>query len=362
MKVIQSYQQGARHIVKDQPCEDRTFYLSKNGVEVIALADGAGSQKYTHAAMGAACVTETICKFFCNNFDKFSEKQDFDEMKSIIVAVCQKKLAEKAAELELDSIVRLSSTLLCVAIKEDKVVVCHIGDGVIGRLTPRGTQVVSAPENGEFESTTYFITNPNACQHIHIIKEDMGDTISYFLMSDGTSEYVYNKFENEFYDAAKKMALMSLEKDGQVKLENTISSYMIDNDSKSDDCSFICLTIDITEILGTTSTNTISREKNGNDEKLTVDVADITNQQKLPIIIDNFDHEKEMNETKHKSSKTVTNRKKTTITIIALVIFAIIIALSSFMISKHSKNKPSEMQGETTTISLFKTNITKEII
>ncbi len=244
MKVIQTFQQGGRHKTNNQPCEDRTYHLSRNGVEAIALADGAGSSKYTHSAEGAACVTMAISEFFCNNFDKFYEKQDNDELCAVIMTVCQRALQKKADELSLDSISRLSSTLLSVAIKGDKVICCHIGDGAIGKLTPDGTVVVSSPENGEFASTTFFITNPNADKHIHITKEALGNTSSYFLMSDGTADYIYNKATDSFYDAAKKMALMALDENGQTTLFKTVKTYMVEKDRKSDDCSFIALTFD----------------------------------------------------------------------------------------------------------------------
>lgn len=198
MKIIQSYLQGARHKAKKQPCEDRTYSLSENDVTVIALADGAGSKKYTHSADGAECVTETICKFFCNNFDKFYKKEDFNELSSIIMAVCQRALKSKADEIGVDSIIKLSSTLLVVAVKDNNAIACHIGDGVIGKLTPKGTAVISAPDNGEFASTTYFITNPKANEHIHIIKSRTDNVISYFLMSDGTQEYVYDETNKDF--------------------------------------------------------------------------------------------------------------------------------------------------------------------
>lgn len=244
MTVIQTYQQGGRHKAGNQACEDRTYSLSKDGVTVIALADGAGNSKYTHSAEGAECVTKTISEFFCNNFDKFYEKKDYGELSAVIMRVCHNALQKKAKELDIDSITRLSSTLLCVAVKEKKAIVCHIGDGVIGKLTPAGTYVISEPDNGEFAGTTFFITGQNADKHIRIKKEELNDTISYFLMSDGTSDYIYDKHDNRFFDAAGKMALMPFEDNGQEMLNETICKYMIEKDNRSDDCSYICLKLD----------------------------------------------------------------------------------------------------------------------
>lgn len=243
MKTIQTYLQGASHKANATPCEDRTFSLSYNNVSAIALADGAGNSKYTHSATGAECVTKVICNFLCNNFDKFYDNEDIDYLKKVIVSVCQKELHKLVLELKLDSPIRLSSTLLCVAVKNNKSVICHIGDGVVGKLTSSGTQVVSAPDNGEFAGTTYFVTNANAEQHMEIIKENTADTCAYFLMSDGVSEYVYNKYDNVFYNAVEKMSLMAFLDEGQKELNDTIEKYMINHDDKSDDCSFICLTV-----------------------------------------------------------------------------------------------------------------------
>lgn len=243
MRAIQVFLQGGRHKATQRPCEDRTYSMSLNGVNVIALSDGAGSQKYTHSAQGAECVCKTVCKFFCNNFDKFYSNNDEEELKTVIASVCQNQLLKLTEELELDGIFRLSSTLLCVAVKDERMIACHIGDGVIGKLTTDGTEVISAPDNGEFAGTTYFITGNYAAQKICIFKQDVKDVLAYFLMSDGTADYVYDDLNKSFHDAARKMALLSFKRDGQEQLQKTVQKFMIDLDPKSDDCSFICLSL-----------------------------------------------------------------------------------------------------------------------
>ena len=285
MNVIQAYQQGGMHKKNNQPCQDRTCYLSQNNVFVIALADGAGSSKYTHSAEGAECVTAAISKFFTNNFDKFYEKNDNEELCTVVKTICHDALKKKVSDLGLDHIMRLSSTLLCAAIKDERVIICHIGDGVIGKLTSEGTKVVSAPDNGEFAGTTYFITNPNAESHIRIIKENLNNTIAYFLMSDGTAEYIYNKFDNCFHKAAKKMALMSFEDDGQTALEDTISNYMIGQNNSSDDCSFICVSFDAAEqkSISTEEQETKTVSAVNNKEKINSDTRDL-NRKDTPVV------------------------------------------------------------------------------
>ncbi|MBR2591314.1 MAG: protein phosphatase 2C domain-containing protein [Clostridia bacterium] len=330
--VIQTYQQGGRHKVTEQPCEDRTYSLSENGVDVIALADGAGNAKYTHSADGAEWVCKAVCTFFCNNFDKFYEEQSEEKLSTVIMAVCQKALQKRADELELDSIARLSSTLLCVAIKKEKVIGVHIGDGVIGKLTPDGTKVVSAPENGEFAGTTYFITNPQANRFIHIFKEYRKEAVSYFLMSDGTADYVYDKLTESFYTAAKKMALMVFDEKGQEKLEKTVKDYMVEKDKKSDDCSFICLSTGV-EIKDMRVFQTQDSEKKvqGTDNIILY----------APLFEEGAEEEGDALEDEGASQKTdLAHRKKTAILVAAISVALIaVFALSLFLIHKGEQKK-----------------------
>lgn len=241
MNVIQSYVQGAKHKAVEKPCQDRTGYLHQNGVWAIALADGAGNPRYTHSEIGAEVVVDTITKFFCDNFDLFYEKKDESELGKVVLTVCRRALTGKAEELGLDSISRLSSTLLAVAVKEDKMVYCHIGDGVIGKNTPNGSAVISAPDNGEYANSTFFVTTRGAEDRMRIGKAVLDDETAFFLMSDGTSEYIYDEDHSAFYPAAAKMATLAAYRNGEKQLEEIIKEHMVNSDLTSDDCSFICL-------------------------------------------------------------------------------------------------------------------------
>lgn len=241
--VIQTYLQGSRHKQNNQPCEDRTYSLALNGVDVIALADGAGSQSYPNAAIGADCVTREICKFFCDKFDELYETEDEATIKRAIMVRCQNALRKAAEDMGLDDIDTMASTLLAVAVKGERAVFCHLGDGAIGAVTDDSIKVVSAPENGEFASTTYFMTLPNAEEYIHFGRLDTADTAVYFLMSDGTCDYSYDDNEGAFHDGAAKLALMVYDKMGELKLTETVQKHLIEPDPSSDDCSFIALRV-----------------------------------------------------------------------------------------------------------------------
>ena len=173
------------------------------------------------------CITETICNFFCNNFDKFYDIEAEKEQQQVITAICRHALKQKADKIGLDSITKMSSTMLCVAVKDGKAVVCHIGDGVIGALTDDGVKIVSKPDNGEFASTTYFIASSVASEHLRIQKFPLNGEHAFFMMSDGVSEYVYNENSGEFNNGALKMSLMAFEKSGNESLAKTIDEFMI---------------------------------------------------------------------------------------------------------------------------------------
>ena len=53
----------------------------------------------------------------------------------------------------------LASTLLFVAIKDNKFIMAHIGDGIIGYLKQDELKIATHPMNGEFINTTVFTTS-----------------------------------------------------------------------------------------------------------------------------------------------------------------------------------------------------------
>ncbi len=241
MKTVQAYVQGTRHVRQGKVCQDRTAFLNENNVYAVALSDGAGSPQYTFSEYGAEVVTDTVTRFFCKNFDRFYEGKDERELAMVLIAVLLKELKKKSEELGADSVVRLSSTLLSAAVKDDKVIICHLGDGAIGAVTAEDSRVISCPENGEFANSTYFVTGNKAAEHLKIIRKTIQDELGFFLMSDGTADYCYDDRNNCFRDGARKMALVAYDKDSDKLPEKTIVEKMIADDTNSDDCSFISL-------------------------------------------------------------------------------------------------------------------------
>jgi serine/threonine protein phosphatase PrpC len=133
----------------------------------------------------------------------------------------------------------LSSTLLFIAIKNDKFIIGHIGDGVIGMLDNNNEiKVISKPENGEFSNATFFTTSTNYPDRLRILKGTLKNAVGFILMSDGPEESLYNKQDNSLLDINKD--IINWLKDNNIQdvkkaltdnLKNVISK------NTNDDCS-----------------------------------------------------------------------------------------------------------------------------
>ncbi|MBQ7956682.1 MAG: protein phosphatase 2C domain-containing protein [Clostridia bacterium] len=351
MKIIQYYAQGARHKAHGIPCEDRTYALQGNGVTVIALADGAGGKEYTYAALGAECVTKTISNFLCNNFDKFYNMREENEMKKVFTAVCQRSLKNLADEKGIDDIMKLSSTLLVVAAKGSKALVCHIGDGAIGKITEMATRVVSAPDNGEFANHTYFISCPDAEEHLTIQKCKIDNVVALFMMSDGSAEYVFDEAGMRFHDSARKMTLMALDEDGESRLAETIETYMIQQDPVSDDCSFIAMVFE----------ERVTSQSVGIAEKRYEGLYESTYEGELIEDLNNYFSQEE-NEEEYVSSFPVDeNRKKHKLIVLGTIVALVLVTVFCIVLAKAIADRKGEkfIPEETTTeeVEFYESNV-----
>ncbi|NLP17960.1 MAG: ArsR family transcriptional regulator [Firmicutes bacterium] len=186
---------GRSHSQSSTPCQDKTKACTINAVKIIALADGAGSQPLSH--FGAAVVTDSICQYLAQHFDRLLGDPDGKQAKKDILAHLLGRLRVKSEKLSCN-IRELASTLLAVAVKGNMFLMLHIGDGVIGCLKNKELKVVSDPENGEFANTTSFVTSREAIYVMKLFKGSTTDIAGFVLMSDGTAESLYHKKHNKF--------------------------------------------------------------------------------------------------------------------------------------------------------------------
>lgn len=232
--------QGKGHIRSQTPCQDKTLTVFRNGVYVISLSDGAGSAKLSH--FGAECVVESIAILLTSRFDELFEEPDGRIVKVAIMTWLLNSIQEEAESrncIQKD----LASTLLAVAVKEDRFIIAHIGDGVVGYLDGLQLKVASAPSNGEHANETYFVTSADAINNMKLFKGSIRDKAGFVVMSDGTEQSMYNKRTSTLSNAIIKLMQRNVlidEKSMNSQLEQTFRDLI--TTKTQDDCSIAILT------------------------------------------------------------------------------------------------------------------------
>ena len=227
--------QGNSHIKTGTPCQDKIFTLNRNEDIVVALADGAGSARLSH--FGAECTTKVICDYLNSNFDRLFTEEDGIAVKRELLDAILSELDIRCEELECER-KDLASTILAIAIINEKFILVHLGDGVIGYLVGKELKVASTPENGEFVNETVFTTSSNALSSIQIKKGEIKNIIGFILMSDGPEVSLYNKRDKQLINGIKNVmlscSLLPFE-EAQRNIQNNIDSVL--KNRTADDCS-----------------------------------------------------------------------------------------------------------------------------
>lgn len=230
---IECTQQGRSHVKQGIPCQDKTYSQSYGDTYTMALADGAGSARCSH--VGAECVAKCISGELGNNFESYWEEENARTAKNRLYQEIYDSLQQLANEKECE-LKDLASTLLIVAVKDDRYIILHVGDGVIGYYKKGEIKVASAPNNGEFANTTVFTTSPIAYSQTRLLKGHLGDITGFVLMSDGPEACLYNRQKNElanglleiFEDAAVN-DVDNITRGVKEAMENVISKHTMDD-------------------------------------------------------------------------------------------------------------------------------------
>ena len=230
---------GQKHISRQVPCEDASFALQKNGVSVVCIADGAGGKKYTHARFGSACAVKTIAEILTDHFDALYSENREAAVRSYLMAKIRIEFADIIAEKELDTLDQLSCTLLFVAVKDRRMIIGHLGDGLVVRISPSGLSPFSMPQN-EKDGTTFFITAGHAADYMRFIKTTVDDCHAVALMTDGVQDNVYDEDAGLVKPVVAKMAETFAEgrEKGEAAIKDILEKYIVGSSNVSDDSSF----------------------------------------------------------------------------------------------------------------------------
>ncbi|MEH1959059.1 MAG: PP2C family serine/threonine-protein phosphatase [Nostoc sp.] len=170
---------GTSHKNQGIVCQDYGKYCTFKDVIVGAVADGAGSAKYSD--VGSELAVETALKYLSKISEYLRKRQHWwqkvsqvlsqPEAEKLFTKTVNKVIAElgKKAEKENYSVNDLACTLLVFVATPDWVAAMQIGDGFIVRRSQESEyQLLFQPDKGEFANETTFITSANAVKEMQV--------------------------------------------------------------------------------------------------------------------------------------------------------------------------------------------------
>lgn len=230
---------GNKHVSRNTPCEDASYAVARNGVSVVCIADGAGGKQYTDARFGSDCAVHVISDTLCDHFDALYSENREAAVRGYLMAKLRVAFAGIMEERTIDVIDRLSCTLLFVAVKDRRMMIGHIGDGLIVRISPSGVSPISMPQNDK-DGKTYFVTAAHADNYMRLLKTTVDDVHAIALMTDGVQDSVYNEEAGLVKPVVAKLAETFAEgrEAGEKSVLETVQKYIVGSSNVSDDASF----------------------------------------------------------------------------------------------------------------------------
>ena len=183
---------GKTFLGSKEKCEDKFNFVLGQEFFCIAVADGAGSCQY--ADIGAELAGQTVCKLFKKKFDAFYSGKPIDVKKQVMEAILYE--LGKASKRKRSQIKQFSSTLLFVAVKKNRILAGHIGDGLIAVKRDDKYVVLSEPENGDESNETFFTTSKDYLSHLRLYRGEIENIKSFALLTDGACNGYYRKVDS----------------------------------------------------------------------------------------------------------------------------------------------------------------------
>lgn len=150
-----------------------------HGAFCAVVSDGAGSA--SHGGEGASVVCRTLVSELRNWFDSNDVLPDDGHIRSWLDDL-RDRLSSAATKRDLTRR-QFAATLVMLVVYGDDVLALHVGDSALVARKSGVWDVVCWPENGEFASTTYFVTDdPDIRLHIHRMPFEHD---AFALFSDG---------------------------------------------------------------------------------------------------------------------------------------------------------------------------------
>ncbi|PKA43202.1 protein phosphatase 2C domain-containing protein [Rhizobium sullae] len=222
---------GTSHIKNNTPCQDyacaREFLTSDSSVMVAIVSDGAGSASLAEFGSRTVCIAFLkACRQFLvrSSLAELDEDVVWDWIDAVREAINHKAKAANARPRDF------AATLVAVLVGDRTSIVIHIGDGaaVIRRAETEEWEVPSWPYQGEYASTTSFVTDdPQPRLEVVVVE---GQIAEFAVFSDGIERLVldhvnktaHGPFFNRMLAPLKVSSARSVDKE----LSNALRVYL----------------------------------------------------------------------------------------------------------------------------------------
>lgn len=177
-KAIPSFVEGTSHRKLEIPCQDYGNYIRVDDLIVGAVADGAGSAKFSH--IGARLAVKKALSHLEKWIITLKQKKPNLNWqkpipKDIATKVFNRTLEDVQAALTEETnkgylLKDLACTLLVFVATPDWIAAMQIGDGfIVVRFEGSEYQLLFKPDKGEYANETTFVTSVNAQSQMRIV-------------------------------------------------------------------------------------------------------------------------------------------------------------------------------------------------
>lgn len=181
---------GRSHVARGEECQDVALVERIGRRAILAVvSDGAGSA--SRGGAGAAIVASVAARHL-----RRLRPTAFAREAGLGIVVAIRSEIETEAAAQGGRARDFAATFLAVLLRQTKTGICwfalHIGDGAIVGDLDGVPAIVSAPQNGEFSNTTYFVTDADAMDRLRTYQGE-GAHAAFALMTDGAAESLFHR-------------------------------------------------------------------------------------------------------------------------------------------------------------------------